>query len=109
MSSPTGPIGAAAPPLGETPDFNNPRDAGHVLHLVYMCFIQTIVVVFFAIRVYVKLWANGKFRLEDCRFGAQTFFSSSGFGLTRWNRELSSWMGEPSVTTAPDLWHRILT
>ncbi|WQF78457.1 hypothetical protein CDEST_03471 [Colletotrichum destructivum] len=65
MSSPTGPIGAAPPPLGETPDFNNPRDAGHVLHLVYMCFIQTIVVVFFAIRVYVKLWANGKFRLED--------------------------------------------
>ncbi|KAJ0163789.1 hypothetical protein CTA2_2405 [Colletotrichum tanaceti] len=32
---------------------------------VHVCFIQTTVVVFLAIRVYVKLLANEKFRLED--------------------------------------------
>ncbi|GKT48499.1 uncharacterized protein ColSpa_08680 [Colletotrichum spaethianum] len=65
MSSSTGPTGAAPPPPGETPNFDNPRDAGHMVHLVYMSLIQAIVVVFFAVRVYVKLSVNGKFRLED--------------------------------------------
>ncbi|KAK2770769.1 integral membrane protein [Colletotrichum kahawae] len=64
-SSSSGPIGAAAPPPGETPDFANPRDIFHTLHTVYMILIQVVVVVFFAIRVYVKLSAHGRFRLED--------------------------------------------
>lgn len=67
MSTNTGSIGAAPPPPGETPNFDNPRDAGHMLHMVYMVLIQIVVVVFFALRVYVKLSVNGKFRLEDCR------------------------------------------
>ncbi|KAK1503512.1 integral membrane protein [Colletotrichum tamarilloi] len=65
MSTNTGSIGAAPPPPGETPNFDNPRDAGHMLHMVYMILIQIVVVVFFALRVYVKLSVNGKFRLED--------------------------------------------
>ncbi|KAI8153869.1 hypothetical protein K4K49_005136 [Colletotrichum sp. SAR 10_70] len=50
-SSSSGPIGAAPPPPGETPDFANPRDIFHTLHTVYMAIIQIVVVVFFAIRV----------------------------------------------------------
>ncbi|KAJ0377778.1 hypothetical protein COL26b_003989 [Colletotrichum chrysophilum] len=50
-SSSSGPIGAAPPPPGETPDFANPRDIFHTLHTVYMAIIQVVVVVFFAIRV----------------------------------------------------------
>ncbi|WYZ34258.1 hypothetical protein EsH8_I_000534 [Colletotrichum jinshuiense] len=65
MSSYTGPIGAAPPPPGEIPNFDNPRDAGHMFHMVYMILIQVVVVVFFALRVYVKFSVNGKFRLED--------------------------------------------
>ncbi|KAK1994308.1 hypothetical protein LX36DRAFT_584601 [Colletotrichum falcatum] len=66
MSSSTGPTGAAPPPPGETPDFDNPRDVGHTSHLVFTSFIQAIVVIFFAVRIYVKVSVNGKFRLEDC-------------------------------------------
>lgn len=66
-SSSSGPIGAAPPPPGETPDFANPRDIFHTLHTVYMIIVQVVVVVFFSIRVYVKLSAHGRFRLEDCR------------------------------------------
>ncbi|GKT55620.1 integral membrane protein [Colletotrichum tofieldiae] len=55
MTSSIGPTGAAPPPPGETPNFDNPRDAGYRLHTVYMSLIQAIVVFFFALRVYVKL------------------------------------------------------
>ncbi|OHW99577.1 integral membrane protein [Colletotrichum incanum] len=65
MTSSIGPTGAAPPPPGETPDFESPRDAGYRVHMVYMSFIQAIVVFFFAVRVYVKLLVNGKFRVED--------------------------------------------
>ncbi|GKT82719.1 integral membrane protein [Colletotrichum tofieldiae] len=65
MTSSIGPTGAAPPPPGETPNFDNPRDAGYRLHTVYMSLIQAIVVFFFALRVYVKLRVNGKFRVED--------------------------------------------
>ncbi|KAF9873544.1 integral membrane protein [Colletotrichum karsti] len=59
------PIGAAPPPPGETPDFDHPRDVLRTLHIAYMIIVQVIVVVFFGIRVFVKLSAAGRFRLED--------------------------------------------
>ncbi|EFQ31743.1 uncharacterized protein GLRG_06718 [Colletotrichum graminicola M1.001] len=54
MTNSTGPIGAAPPPPGVTPDFDNPRDVGHTSHIVFTSFIQAIVVLFFALRIYVK-------------------------------------------------------
>ncbi|WDK13489.1 integral membrane protein [Colletotrichum graminicola] len=65
MTNSTGPIGAAPPPPGVTPDFDNPRDVGHTSHIVFTSFIQAIVVLFFALRIYVKWSVKGKFRLED--------------------------------------------
>ncbi|KAK1982228.1 hypothetical protein LZ30DRAFT_749493 [Colletotrichum cereale] len=55
MTSSTGPTGAAPPPPGEKPNFDSPRDVGHFAHTLYMCFIEVIVVFFFAVRVCVKL------------------------------------------------------
>ncbi|KAK1585116.1 uncharacterized protein LY79DRAFT_591661 [Colletotrichum navitas] len=54
MTNSTGPTGAAPPPPGVTPDFDNPRDVGHTSHIVFTSFIQAIVVFFFALRIYVK-------------------------------------------------------
>lgn len=67
-SAPAGPVGAAPPPPGESPNFEHPRDVLHTTHLVYMSLVQVVVVVFFFLRVYVKISAAGRFRLEDCRF-----------------------------------------
>ncbi|TEA15064.1 Eukaryotic translation initiation factor 2A [Colletotrichum sidae] len=61
----TGPIGAAPPPPGETPNFAHPRDVVHTAHIAFMVVVQVVVVVFFFIRVCVKLSAAGRFRLED--------------------------------------------
>ncbi|KAK1968373.1 hypothetical protein LY78DRAFT_543438, partial [Colletotrichum sublineola] len=71
MSNSTGPIGAAPPPPGEKPDFDHPRDVGHISHIVFTSFITAIVVFFFALRIYVKFSSHGKFRLEDwsCMIG----------------------------------------
>ncbi|KAK1573455.1 uncharacterized protein LY79DRAFT_498442, partial [Colletotrichum navitas] len=65
MANSTGPTGAAPPPPGETPNFEDPRDVNHTAHVVYMSLIQAIVVFFFAVRVYAKLSVDGRFRLED--------------------------------------------
>ncbi|KAK2057980.1 hypothetical protein LY76DRAFT_515157 [Colletotrichum caudatum] len=59
MASSTGPTGAAPPPLGETPNFDSPRDVGHISHIVFTSSIQAIVVFFFALRIYVKLELYG--------------------------------------------------
>ncbi|KAF6801037.1 integral membrane protein [Colletotrichum sojae] len=64
-SAPAGPVGAAAPPPGETSNFEHPRDVLHTIHLVYMSLVQVVVVVFFFLRIYVKISAAGRFRLED--------------------------------------------
>ncbi|OLN94288.1 hypothetical protein CCHL11_02818 [Colletotrichum chlorophyti] len=64
MSSSTGPIGAAAPPPGETPNFDNPRDAGHRTHMIITILFQIIIIVAFLPRLYVKLYAAGKFQLH---------------------------------------------
>nr|XP_036579581.1 uncharacterized protein CTRU02_10452 [Colletotrichum truncatum]KAF6787189.1 integral membrane protein [Colletotrichum truncatum] len=76
MSNPAaGPIGAVPPPPGETPNFTNPRDVLHTLHIAYMITVQVIIIVFFVVRVYVKLLAAGRFRLEDCWCPRGQFFT----------------------------------
>lgn len=59
--------GAAAPPPGSVPDFDNPTDVYYTAAVANHCLCIALMTLFFGVRVYVKVVIKrGEHYLEDC-------------------------------------------
>jgi hypothetical protein len=59
--------GAAPPPPGVEPNFDNPSGGVHFWLIFAQFLCIPIVTVFVALRIYVKIFMQHEFYLEDCK------------------------------------------
>ena len=69
------PQGAMEPPLGVTPNFDNPKDELHTITIVTQVLCMVFVTAFFFLRVWIRLNVLHIFTSEDCSYCPKTQFS----------------------------------
>jgi hypothetical protein len=61
-------IPATIPPPGVTPDFENPESRGSV-HIITGAVLLALMMLFYAIRIYAKVFVIKRFHWDDCKCG----------------------------------------
>ncbi|KAI1861793.1 hypothetical protein JX265_009296 [Neoarthrinium moseri] len=68
MTDSAEPLGAAPPPPGVVPDFDNPADAGFLADRAGLLTFASLATVFFILRCYVKIFISPRMMAEDWTF-----------------------------------------
>lgn len=61
-------VPATIPPPGVTPDFENPESRGSV-HIITGAVLLALMILFYAIRIYAKVFVIKRFHWDDCKCG----------------------------------------
>jgi hypothetical protein len=75
--------GAAPPPPGVVPDFENPHGAVHLWTILTQLLCIPIVTIFVGLRICTKIFLINRMYAEDCTCGPSIMFVCSLMGACR--------------------------